>query len=220
MIMRRRRLWAIPLGAVVMSSSIVGVAAMLSRDTRGALVTSIAERQAIFSPPVLVLVGDSLTVQGAPWGSRISSNPFSAVTKARSGFMAWQMEPLTNWQEWGFKPRAISYMAGTNDAGTNRITDEQSLRDQLANIHSLLASGARVIVTLAPPNKDPVRSARTRRLDAALANRLSGTRVRVIDLWPELAANGVIKPEYTTDGTHFTEAAYNIWAEKLRRNMP
>jgi lysophospholipase L1-like esterase len=35
------------------------------------------------------------------------------------------------------------------------------------------------------------------------------------DLNDAIAPTGIIDPEYTTDGVHFTEKAYTVWASKL-----
>lgn len=200
-------------------SAVIGVTDFAVGPIRQRCIETVSERRSKMIAPTAVFIGDSITAAGSPWGPRISYDPFSTITIARPGLMAWQIAPFTSPAAWGFKPKYVSYMAGTNDAGTDRITDEQSLKDQLNNIDALLASGSKVILTLAPPHADLARSRRTRRMDVSLARSLAGRPVTVIDLWPELASNGILQARYTIDGTHFTEAAYKIWARHLRAAM-
>jgi lysophospholipase L1-like esterase len=39
----------------------------------------------------------------------------------------------------------------------------------------------------------------------------------IVDINPELSADGVLKSEYTLDGIHFNGRAYEIWTGKLMR---
>ena len=40
---------------------------------------------------------------------------------------------------------------------------------------------------------------------------------QVIDLYSEFAGlNGLIRPELTNDGTHLTQAGYNLWVELIK----
>jgi hypothetical protein len=207
------------MGALVGVAALLGVTEIAVGPIRQRCIETVSERRSKIITPTAVFIGDSITAAGSPWGPRISYDPFSTITIARPGLMAWQLAPFTSPAAWGFKPKYVSYMAGTNDAGTDRISDEQSLKDQLNNIDTLLASGSKVILTLAPPHADLARSRRTRRMGMSLARSLAGRPVTVIDLWPELASHGILQARYTIDGTHFSEAAYEIWARHLRAAM-
>ena len=39
----------------------------------------------------------------------------------------------------------------------------------------------------------------------------------IVDINPELSADGVLKSEFTFDGIHFNGLAYEIWTGKLMR---
>lgn len=197
----------------------VGLVTLGLGSIRKPAIEVIAQKRALLIAPTIILIGDSNTLAGQPWGSRLSRDPFSALTIARGGFMVWQLFLLTDTTKWKRKPKFISYMAGTNDAGTDRITDEQSLSDQMANIDQLVASGSKVIVTLIPPHTEPARSLRTLGMNMALKAALVDRPVAIIDLWPELAENGILQGRYRKDETHFNEAALTIWTKHLRAAM-
>lgn len=205
--------------AVASMFTLVGITTLGIGSVRKQYVETLSMARAKVYPPTIVFIGDSITAGGMPWGIRVSSDPFSAVTFARGGFLAWQMKPFTEATTWGFTPTYVSYMAGSNDSGTDRISDGQSLADQLQNIDRLIATGSRVIVTLPPPVANLTQSVRLRRMGSALQTALAHRRVRIVNLWPDLADGGRIAPRFTVDGVHFTAAAYRIWASRLRQAM-
>lgn len=56
-------------------------------------------------------------------------------------------------------------------------------------------------------------------LNAGIRALAEAHEVAVIDLNPLLSENGRLQEDFTVDGVHFNEAAYAIWAEKLKATM-
>jgi hypothetical protein len=207
------------IGAAALILFILVLPLLVNGGIPGGYVELAARGRSLIQPPEILMIGDSITLGGSPWGSRLSNDPLSAVTDAHSGYTAKTLAPMTHPERWSFRPRFVAYMAGTNDAGDLATTEFGSTLDQLANIDRLIASGAKVIVTLAPPTSVPVRTQRVRRMNEMLRAELAKRPVTVIDMWPEMANGDVIRGEYTPDGLHFTAAGYALWAKHLRAAM-
>lgn len=183
---------------------------------RGAYVNSLATRRARHIDPDYLLIGDSLTAQGAPWGLRLGRDPFGAVMLAQPGSPTAMLTPLIDPERWGYRPRHVLLQSGTNDVRTADATPARFAAQQRHNVDLLLASGTRVVLTLIPPTADPQANLRTAAFNRALLAAVHGLPIVVVDLAPDLAPDGVLRRDYTTDGIHFTAAAYRLWAERLR----
>ncbi|MES2989591.1 MAG: GDSL-type esterase/lipase family protein [Pseudomonadota bacterium] len=185
-------------------------------NVRLAYVTSLTNMRASFIQPRYVQLGDSITAGGGVWGWRLGLDPFSAVTLARGGSTTRQINALAAPLS-ALKPCTIYILAGSNDVGDPRQTRANFLIDYEQLLGTAAHSGATIVATLIPPVTDPAQSARAATFNSSLRALLASRKIRTIDLWPMLAENGVMKPEYTTDGVHFSEAAYAIWTAEMRK---
>jgi lysophospholipase L1-like esterase len=178
--------------------------------------------------PDIIFLGDSITAVGRVWDWRLGRASFRTANYGQSSagirVVSWVARvlalPATHATQ-------VSIMAGTNDVpsmagylGFQGDVDGAA-REYADLLQYLAASGVqRIVVTSAPPQVDAVNNAFLDRLNAALrleVARLPGAEY--IDLWPQLADGGRIRPEMTTDGVHFSAKAYRIWARELAKRL-
>lgn len=180
------------------------------RNLRNAYVDELSKRIAVLVEPQYLMVGDSLTANGQPWGWRLSWNPFSAVVVARSGA---RTDQLAGMMKEAPAVHQAFVMLGTNDVGDSVPLARfvENYRRVLGHIHA-----ENVTVTLIPPTGDLPRNAIVKRYNAAMLPLLRERRFRIIDLSKDLAPSGRPDPTMFVDGIHFTEKAYVIWTEKLK----
>lgn len=184
------------------------LALCLTDGVRFALTNKVAELSARVVPPKVVFVGDSITAGGRGWFGL--ARPLGTVNLARVGFELRQMHPLMKTAS-EYRPRHVAFMGGSNDVAAGR-TDEEIIRD----FAELLPHAS--IVTLIPLQK-PENAERIERLNARMRSLAEARALPVIDLNPLIADGGALKAEYTTDGLHFSDAAYALWRRELKRVM-
>lgn len=114
-------------------------------------------------------------------------------------------------------PTAVVLQVGTNDVGWNR-SDEYIVR----NIETILCTlrkqlpGARMLVQSVPPREAEFEHI-IRSVNRHLRQFAPTVKARYLDLWPVLAdSNGALSTEWSADGLHLSEAAYNVWLAELR----
>lgn len=141
-----------------------------------------------------------------------------------TGNILWRLdhEELT-----GVNPRVIVIMAGTNNlfATTQPAAQQAQAADVARGIEAILrrcqqlAPQARIVLMgITPRNDSMAHMPVIGRINARLARLADGSRVRFIDLGPQLAdAEGVLLPGMTDpDKLHLALPAYEIWAQALR----
>lgn len=184
-------------------------------SVRQAYWNELAIRSAVFVKPSVVMFGDSITHNGTPWGFRLHRNPLSVVSIAGSGLTAFQLKyKMENATQLHSKNIVIT--VGTNDIWGRNYDRSRTISDILYLVESAKKSRANVVVTLVPPPMDPQKARIAFDLKKEIAPLLKKRGVITIDLWPDIAPEGTLMPEFTTDGIHFSSAAYAIWAQKLR----
>jgi alpha-glucosidase len=172
---------------------------------------TLAHYRSRFIRPDYVFIGDSITAGGSNWGWRLDGAPLSAISLASNGIVTREIESLLVPAE-KYHPRHLMVMAGTNDVFLD-IVDEAGLRTSWQ--HILAADN--VIVTLAPFTTSPKSNEGIAHVNALVRRMALAAGRKVIDLNPLLAPKGVLEAQYTVDGTHFTPAAYRIWAREIKK---
>lgn len=202
-------------GAVMMLA--VGYPLASNIDVRIGVQNTYAGLWAKMAGADYVIVGDSISKGGDPWFWRLRANPLSVVNLARSGYTTEQLTPIIE-QAAAAKPRVILYMSGTNDVILGNDPATNTLPAYRRNLEVAMASGARVIVTLAPPTSSKERNSALQALNEQVRAIASAKGLSVIDLSPALAGpDGVIDPGMTGDGIHLRRAAYAAWVGELQR---
>lgn len=158
-----------------------------------------------------VYVGDSITAGGRNWGA-----PLDAINLAGNGYTVWQIKNQLEKAEI-YSPKRLFILAGTNDILGDRPFDERQFELDFARLLDRAQKmKATIIVTLIPftskakPNQSIFLA---NQMIRALAD---SREILTIDLNPAIAPHGILLPEYTVDGVHFTPDAYKLWRAKLQ----
>lgn len=161
----------------------------------------------------IAFLGDSLTNHGewAAWFPDREVHNFGVSGDTTDDLIA-RLDAVVDAQ-----PASIALLIGTNDLG-KRQTVEHLVR----NVEFLLVTlrrglpGTRMLVQSILPRgrefADQINDAnRHLRQFSATVN------AQYLDLWPAFAQDdGEIKPEYSDDRLHLTEAGYQAWLAELR----
>lgn len=156
----------------------------------------------LISPPV-VFVGDSITAGGR------SFNDGSGINLATNGLQTYQIAAGID-GALAYHPEHIVVMVGTNDAIEGPINYEE-----LVGLWTQICTEPSVVVTLAPPSRDKEITARVDEANAIALEICTHLGRPVLTLDVLRGSDGLIQPQYTSDGTHLTEAAYQVWRDKL-----
>jgi lysophospholipase L1-like esterase len=167
----------------------------------------IARASALVASPDYVFIGDSLTKSGGLWGRRLGGGFRMALNLAQNGANTSAVADQAK-RAAGYRPRRIVVMAGTNDAP--QPTDAAALREAWRRLFAAIGTTP-AIVFLPPRSAHPVLNNNLRDIDPIVREAAAQAGACLRDLNGTLAPNGVLAPEYTTDGVHFTEKAYAVW---------
>lgn len=166
--------------------------------------------------PDYVLIGDSLT-RDCDLRGRLTWNPLASVNLASGGAVMRQIaEQASEARE--LRGRTILIAGGINDhvidnAGTDKIAFDFGILLQR------LAPGQRGVVTLIPHVSDRAMSIRIDASNVVIRRMAESRGFSIIDLSTVLSDGGVRRPDMTTDGTHFSERACQVWADLLRKQL-
>lgn len=161
----------------------------------------------------IVFVGDSTTAGGA-WPEWFPDA--EVFVKAESGDTTDTLvERLPDVVD--LHPDAVVLLAGTNDFLSGRSVEYvvRSTEYFLAMLRSELP-GVRVLVQSIMPMGSGY-AEYVQDANRHLRQYSTTMHAQYLDLWASLATDdGALKPEYTTDGVHLTEAGYEAWLAELR----
>lgn len=177
-----------------------------------------------FHPDILML-GDSNTEGGGIWDFRLRTF-MRAVNFGEGGagirVIDWRAR-VRSFEVHDFKTVVI--MAGTNDYDGKPLSfagdAEAAAQTYIELLRYFQARGvAKIIVTSTPPRASAPHNAFYRALNAKIQQFAGISQCCVyIDLWPALADGDSVRADMTTDGVHFSEKAYKIWAAELRKHI-
>jgi len=170
-----------------------------------------------FDPVRTVHLGNSLTAGGGGhWSTLIGGYPLDAYNLAVAGSTIRQMKSQAE-KAVTYSPEWICMLGGTNDVSDPRY-DVDSTASEFETILSIIESAEiPCLVTLVPYQSQIDRKQRIDDLNKRIREIAEHHRCEVLDLNPRLAPEGRLLPEYTTDGLHFTPAAYEVWGAEIAR---
>lgn len=163
----------------------------------------------------LLLIGDSITAAAGRMAvGPVTNRGVDGATTARV---------LANQDAIGLgtRPAFVFLMIGANDAVDVQLADLSlpPLRRLLRVIRTRLPD-ARVVLVSCPPARAGLRDPYHRYLRARQRWLAVEEHVEVLDLWADLAdEGGRLRPEFTTDGLHWTDAAYAVYERAILRVM-
>jgi lysophospholipase L1-like esterase len=191
--------------AALIAMLVLAAPFLVNHHLRVTYINVLAHYAAKVRPPTYVLVGDSLTSGGAPWGWRLDRNPLSAVSLASNGLGLRQIASSVP-AALAYKPKFIVITGGTNDLAPHPGLVRRAVEDARR-------SCAIPIVTIPPWTKHQAMNESLAQIREAIRDEASGATIVSLD---DLSAGGKILPAFTTDGVHLSDAAYDLWALKLR----
>ncbi|WP_380784387.1 SGNH/GDSL hydrolase family protein [Sphingomonas sp. R86520] len=204
---------------IVYALIITAIIASVSSGQRKAFVNDLAEKTASHFKPRVVMIGDSLTANGMPWGWKLFRLPLSVVSKARGGYTVRQIANITDPDSWGYTTDAAVISAGMNDAFDPYSTPERFENDYRELLRVTKKCHCRILITLITPTKYPKHNILIQQYNGIIRRIAKQEKVDVIDLWPELIEAGKIRQKDTVDGVHFTRSAYDIWVKHLKSRL-
>lgn len=161
----------------------------------------------------LVFLGDSLT-EGGPWESVITDR--QVVNAGRGGDTTADVEERVD-EVIALVPAVVVLMVGTNDLG-HRATVEQVVRGNenvLFRLRHELPDARLIVCSVLPRERE--RGEWIRQVNIHVRQFAPTVKADFLDLWPVFAEeDGELKPDFTSDRLHLTDAGYGAWLEQLR----
>jgi lysophospholipase L1-like esterase len=114
-------------------------------------------------------------------------------------------------------PSTVVVEIGTNDFAWRLPVEEvvENIEAILAELREKLPDAKIVMQSILP--RQPEYAHIVRNVNEQLERYVPSISCSYVDLWPALAdADGGLKPEFTTDGLHLTDAGYAAWFQALR----
>lgn len=160
-----------------------------------------------------LMLGDSLTENGGNWNGRLSREDVLNAGQGgyTTGQIAWLLDPCLDRNS----IEKVFFSAGINDLSlgidphvvfTNVVSIAKRLRDRGVEL---------VIQSTILQENDVAVNRIIRDLNKKLEAFCENHHLAFLDLNANLAGDSGLKAEFTTDGTHLTEAGYAVWADTL-----
>lgn len=165
----------------------------------------------------IVMLGNSLTAGGKNWNARLNRNDTHNAGQGgyTTGQMLWHMDRTVI----DVHPKICFVMAGINDL-FNNIAPDIIYRNQKQIINKLINNGIKPVILLTLyTHNNPSLAQKIDYINNRIISYCEKENIDVINLNPLLASEQSLKAEYTTDGTHLTEAGYLIWSKELARYL-
>lgn len=170
-------------------------------------------------PVTTVHIGDSITAGGGGhWSTLVGGFPLDAYNLAGNGYTVDQIKHQVS-KALAYSPDCICVMGGTNDLFDPRYNADYTIAAYDEMLTDIQAAGVSCIVTLVPYQNSELKRLQIDELNQRIAAIATKHECAVIDLNPLLAPEGILMSEYTTDGTHFSDAAYFIWGSQIERHL-
>ena len=165
----------------------------------------------------VLLIGDSITER---FNAQKYLTDHYIVNKGVSGDTSSDTLNRLNSGWFEFKPDFIFICIGTNDIA-NSFSDDKIVENikQIARKSGQFGGKALIVLTSIFPTKfnRPRPNQRIYKLNKKIETLAEENGYRFFNLNPHFAdENGSLYREYTYDGLHLSEKAYELWGEKLR----
>lgn len=197
-----RKVYAILAASLAANLALVPV--LWNEHLRQTYRQTVAHYKAKAVAPNTVFLGDSVTAGGYGF------NRLDDLNLATSGLQTYQIAAALPEAVASYAPRHVVVMAGTNDAIEGPID-----QTEITGLWQEICAEPRVLVTLATPAADPEINARINQVNAIAGNACRAEGRTVIALGQLRGPDGLMRPEYTVDGVHLSDAAYAVWRSAL-----
>lgn len=169
----------------------------------------------------IVFLGNSITQNGGAWSAKFGRSDVKnrgISGDVTDGILA-RLGEICH-----AKPKAVFLLIGINDIYNWHnewgIPSPEYVGENIPKITKAIHKGSPrtkiYVQTVLPTDFEPVKDAILTVNDMIKSNEKAG-HYEVIDLYSAFAdQDGFIKPDLTTDGTHLTQAGYDVWVELVK----
>jgi lysophospholipase L1-like esterase len=171
-----------------------------------------------------VALGDSLTAWPAynPWPTRLDAQD-SVLRLVKNagvpGNTTSQMRARLARDVYPYKPEVLLVLGGTNDLGYG-ISESAIIANLRAIVIAAKAHKIMPIIINVPPDSYPSMASKIKSLNKAILVLANAQKIHVVDMYRALAnSSGTIRPEYTSDGLHFSDLGCQAAANQIRAQL-
>lgn len=166
--------------------------------------------------PKVVFLGDSITQDAGLWTVRLRRFDFDTWNLGQRGMTTTQIrtsqaEPISR-----HHPLVAFIMAGANDQDRSAEGVLECFSQYRAMLETLSDAGTATVIVLTVYRQDDTSPQFVTSLNRMLVDYAEENGIEVIDLNSSLAPNASLLPQYSRDGLHLTEEAYDLWARQAR----
>lgn len=168
----------------------------------------------------VIMFGNSLIENGGDWNKLL--NRKDVKNSGRGGFTTSHFVWLLKDQVLKYKPEICFLEGGVNDIGVG-IPLERIKKNYQSMVDTLLAHHIKPVLNAVLYTNQPASPGDRKRdadkIDAVntfLLHLSKGKNIPMIDLNPQLSSNRTLNSQYTTDGVHLTNEAYDIWVNAIK----
>jgi hypothetical protein len=167
--------------------------------------------------PEIVFIGDSITRGGNIWAYRIGEYKFNVWNYGHGGMTTRQIQHYAKKAANDSDTKFAFVMAGINDPVKTTSGAEETFNDYKVILETLRKSGITPIIQFTLYRENEKEPFFIDRLNELLSSYANTNNILTIDLNPIIAPKKSLLPDYSKDGVHLTEAAYDIWAKEIKK---
>ncbi|PTA77182.1 GDSL-type esterase/lipase family protein [Serratia sp. Nf2] len=159
-----------------------------------------------------IMFGDSIT-KGGKWNKLLPG--YSVGNRGISGDdTSGMLERFEDVEKTGAK--TVFIMAGTNDV-SRKVRPEIVVGNITAMTNKMRKDGINVVIqsTILSGKERESKNKSINIINSSLKEYSVKSGVPFLDLNKNLSENGLLKREYTYDGTHLTDRGYDVWSKIL-----
>jgi lysophospholipase L1-like esterase len=165
--------------------------------------------------PQIAFIGDSITHGGGLWGLRLKQYNFKVWNLGEPGATTLQVQNVATLLAQESKTKTAFVMGGINDSPKTAESAQVSFQNYQGIIKTLLAAKIHPVIQLTLYRQNDPQPEFVTQLNQLLRDYALKHNLVVIDLNSDLAPQKSLLPQYTSDGLHLTEAAYQVWAQRI-----
>lgn len=163
--------------------------------------------------PKIVMFGNSITEEGK-WSELLSRSDIRNC--GYSGYTTTLFANIVHGSVVNFNPEICFVMGGINDIVFG--VPMQRIKSKYKSVlDTIVANGITTVVQSTIYKQDsPENNSLVDSLNRFLIDYCNKHDLTFLDINSKLSGNTGLKPEFTYDGLHLNEAAYDVWAEEVR----
>jgi lysophospholipase L1-like esterase len=164
----------------------------------------------------VVVCGDSIAAGGRHWAGNIDLPPLRTRNLAGNGYTISQITGQVE-EAKKYNPGLLVVFGGTNDAfqlRDGRTTLPQIQNDMVTLIEKSMP--VKMVYVLPPPSVYPDVNSTLAEVRSEIREVLEGEGIAIVDSAEILGdENGILRPEFSSDGIHLTAKAYEVIGDEI-----